>query len=71
MMTDPFPSQDADLVHHHGCRIRLSQSGLDWLALVEWPDERLTLIMAPERETALAKAREWIDRQRACDRTPQ
>jgi hypothetical protein len=67
MITDPSPSQDADLVDHHGYRIRLSQSDLDWMALVTRPDQKPTLIIAPERETVLAKAREWIDRELASD----
>jgi len=71
IMTNPSPSQDADLVDHHGYRIRLSPSDLDWMALVAWPDRQPTLIMAPERETVLAKACEWIDRQLASDKTPQ
>ncbi|EIM30956.1 hypothetical protein [Microvirga lotononidis] len=71
MMTDPSPSLDADLVDHHGYRIRLSPSGLDWITLVSWPDRQPTLIMAPERETALVKAREWIYHQLASDKTPQ
>ena len=69
MMTDPSPPQDADLVEHHGCRIRLSPSGLDWMALVEWPGQPI-LIMAPEREKTLVKACEWIDRQLVSDKTP-
>ncbi|WP_262269880.1 hypothetical protein [Microvirga yunnanensis] len=71
MMTDPSPSQDVNLVDHQGYRIRLCSSGLDWMALVEWPDRQPTLMMAPERETVLAKAREWIDHQLASDGIPQ
>ena len=71
MMTDPYPSQDADLVDHHGYRIRLSPSGLDWMALVARPDQRLILIMALERKTVLAKACEWIDQQLASDKTSE
>ena len=71
MMTDPFPSQDAALVDHHGFSIRLSPRGLDWMALVSWPERQPTLIMAPERETALASACAWIDRQLASDESPQ
>jgi hypothetical protein len=71
MMTDPYPSQDADLVDHHGCRIRLSPSGLGWMALVAQPDQQPTLIMAPDREAALDKAYEWLDRPLASDRTPE
>src|SRR5690349_13327954 len=71
MMTNPSPSQDADLIDHHGVSIRLGPSGLDWMALVAWPNRQPTLIMAPERETVLVKAREWIDQQLASDESPQ
>ena len=71
MMSDPSPSQDADLVDHHGYRIHLSPSGLDWMALVSWPDRQPTLILAPERETVLAMACEWIDCQLASDESPR
>ncbi|UVF22520.1 hypothetical protein HPT29_025565 (plasmid) [Microvirga terrae] len=71
MMTDPSPSQDTDLVDHHDYRIRLNPSGLDWMALVTRPDQKPTLVMAPERETVLAMAREWIDRQLASDESLQ
>ncbi len=70
-MTVSSPSQDAALVDHHGYCIRLSPSGLDWMALVTRPDHKPTLIMAPGRETVLAKAREWIDHQLAPDASPQ
>ena len=71
MMTDPSPSQDADLVDHHGYRIHLSPSGLNGMAVVAWPNRQPTLILAPERETVLAMACEWIDRQPASDEGPQ
>lgn len=64
-MTDPHPLPESDLVEHHGYQIRLSQSGLDWMAFVALPKQRPTLIMAPDREAALVKAYEWIQAQLA------
>lgn len=66
-MTDPHHLPDTELVEHSGYQIRLSPSGLEWLAFVALPRQRPTLIMAPDRAAALAKAYEWIDLQRASD----
>ena len=62
-MTDPHHLPDPELVEHNGYQIRLSPSGLEWLAFVALPKQRPTLILAPDREAALAKAYEWIDLQ--------
>jgi hypothetical protein len=62
-MTDPHHPPDTELVEHNGYQIRLSPSGLEWLAFVALPKQRPTLIMAADREAALAKAYEWIDEQ--------
>jgi hypothetical protein len=70
-MTDPHYPPDTDLVEHQGYLIRLSPSGPEWLAFVARPKQRPTLIMAPDREAALAKAYEWIDLQRASDKKPE
>ena len=67
-MTDPHHSPDTELVEHKGYQVRLSRSGLDWLAFVALPKQRPTLIMAPDRAAALAKAYEWIDLQLASDK---
>jgi len=63
-MTAPLHTPDTELVEHNGYHIRLSPSGLEWLAFVALPKQRPTLIMAPDREAVLAKAYEWIDGQR-------
>jgi hypothetical protein len=70
-MTDPHSLPEADLVEHHGYQIRLSPSGLEWMAFVAQPKQRPTLILAPDREAVLAKAREWIDRQPASEMNPE
>ena len=70
-MTDPHHLPDTELVEHSGYQIRFSPSGLEWLAFVALPRQRPTLIMAPDREAALAKAYEWIDLQLASDNKPE
>jgi hypothetical protein len=70
-MTDPHPLPATELVEHKGSQIRLSPSGLEWLAFVALPKQRLSLIMAPARAAALAKAYEWIDLQLAPDKKPE
>jgi hypothetical protein len=67
-MTDPHPRPDTELVEHNGYQIRLSPSGLEWLAFVALPRQRPTLIMASDRAAALAKAYECIDLQLASDK---
>jgi hypothetical protein len=63
-MTNPRHLPDTELVEHSGYQIRLSPSGPEWLAFVALPKQRPTLIMAPDRAAALAKASEWIEGQR-------
>ena len=70
-MTDPHPLPDTELVEHSGYQIRLSLSGLEWMAVVARPKQRPILIMAPDRAAALTKAYEWIDQQRASDKQPK
>jgi len=70
-MTDSHPLPDTELVEHSGYQIRLSPSGLEWLAFVARPKQRPTLILAPDREAVLAKAYEWIEGQRASDKQPE
>jgi hypothetical protein len=70
-MTDPHHLPDTELVEHSGYQICLGSSGPEWLAFVALPRQRPTLIMAPDRAAALAKAYEWIDQQRASDKKPE
>jgi hypothetical protein len=70
-MTDPHHLPDTELVEHDGYQIRLSPGGLEWLAFVARPKQRPTLIMAPARAAALAKAYEWIELQLASDKKPE
>jgi hypothetical protein len=70
-MTDRHHLPDTELVEHKGYQIRLSPSGPEWLAFAALPKQRPTLILAPDREAALAKAYEWIDLQLASDKKPE
>jgi hypothetical protein len=67
-MTDPHHLPDTELVEHSGYQIRLSPSGLEWLACVALPKQRPTLILAADREAALAKAYKWIDLQQPSEK---
>jgi hypothetical protein len=58
-------------VEHDGYQIRLSSSGLEWMTFVALPKQRPTLIMAPDREAALAMAYEWIEAQRRSEKDAQ
>jgi hypothetical protein len=69
-MTDPHHLPDTELVEQNGYQIRLSPSGPEWLAFVALPQQRPTLIMAPDRAAALAKAYEWIETQLASAKDP-
>jgi hypothetical protein len=69
-MTDPHHLPDTELVEHSGYQIRLSPSGPEWLAFVALSQQRPTLIMAPDRAAALAKAYEWIETQLASAKDP-
>ena len=67
-MTDPHHLPDTELVEYKSYQIRLSPSGPDWLAFVALPRQRPTLIIAPNRDAALAKAYEWIEGQRTSEK---
>jgi hypothetical protein len=67
-MTNPHSIQGTELVEHKGYQIRLSPSGPEWLAFVARPKQRPTLILAADRDAALAKAYEWIEGQRTSEK---
>ncbi|MBM6583254.1 hypothetical protein ILT44_23920 [Microvirga sp. BT689] len=56
-------STGTELLEHRGYQIRLTHAGLEWIAAVALPEQRPTLIMASDREAAIAKAYEWIELQ--------
>ncbi|KLK89976.1 hypothetical protein AA309_28340 [Microvirga vignae] len=56
------------MLEHRGYQIRLSPTGLEWMAVVARPKQRPALIMALDRDAAIAKAYEWIDRQLASNK---
>jgi hypothetical protein len=60
-MTDPRHHQDpevstSELVEHHGHTIRLQPTALVWMAEVTGPDQRPEIVLAANREAALAMA---------------
>jgi hypothetical protein len=57
------------VLENGGYQIRLSQTGVDWIAFVALPRQRPTLFMAPEREAVIALAHEWIDKELRSART--
>ena len=70
-MTDPCLFLNADIMEHNSYHIRLSPSDLDRMAVVPQPQQRPTLIMASDRNAALAEANGWINQQRASDLKPE
>ena len=50
-----------ELLEHRGYQIRLTHGGLDWIAAVALPEQRPTLIMAPDRNATIGKAYKWIE----------
>ncbi len=66
-MAEARAAAEAEVLEHRGYRIHLSPSHLEWVAFVTPPKQRPTLIMALDRDAAIAKAYEWIDRQLASD----
>ena len=58
-------------MEQNGYQIRHSPCGLEWLALVALPRQHPTVIVASDRDTALAKANGWVDLQRASDKKPE
>lgn len=59
-MHDVDHLESVERLELNGYEIRLTHAGLEWIAAVALSKQRPTLIMAPDREAALAKAREWI-----------
>ena len=70
-MSDATPLLSAELLERRGYQIRLSRSGLEWTAFVALPEQRPTLIMAPDREAAINKAYESVALQLASDKNPE
>jgi hypothetical protein len=62
-MFDATHPQQTEILEHHGYQICLTHAGLEWIAAVALPKQRPTLIMAPDREAAIARAYEWIELQ--------
>jgi hypothetical protein len=66
-MTDPHPypidpevPDEALALDYLGYSIRLQPTPLEWMAVITQPDQRPGIVLAPDREAALSKARDWI-----------
>lgn len=55
--------EQTGVLEHRGYQIRLSPTGVEWIAFVALPKQRPTLMMAPDREAVVAIAHEWIDKE--------
>ena len=62
-MTESNTTQTDEVIVHCGYQIRLTHAGLEWIAAVGLPQERPTLIITRDRETAINKAYDWFDLQ--------
>lgn len=62
-MSETSCPEQTEVLEHRGYQIRLSQTGVDWIAFVALPKQRPTLFVAPDREAVIAMAHEWIDRE--------
>ena len=62
-MSETSCLEQTKVLEHRGYQIRLSQTGVDWIAFVALPKERPTLMMAPDREAVIAITHEWIDKE--------
>jgi hypothetical protein len=65
-MTDPHHHQErkistSEVVEHHGHTIRLQPTALEWMAVITGPDQRPEIVLAADRQAALAMAHQWID----------
>lgn len=69
-MSETSRSELTEVLEHSGYQIRLSQTGVDWIAFVALPKQRPTLFMAPDREAVIAIVHEWIDKELQPGRGP-
>jgi hypothetical protein len=64
-MTDPDHQElevsTLEVVEHHGHTIRVQPTVLEWLAVIAGPDQRPEIVLAVDREAALAMAHQWIN----------
>ncbi len=62
-MSNSSCPEQTEVLEHRGYQIRLSPTGVEWIAFVALPKQRPTLIMAPDREAVVAIAHEWIEKE--------
>lgn len=50
-----------------GFMILLRRTELEWMAVISGPQQQPSIVLAADRETVLAKARQWIEAHTATD----
>jgi len=61
---DPEPkASTVTVLEHQGYRIRLRRTQADWIGFVTRRGQRPAVILAPDRESLIAKAHAWIKAQ--------
>lgn len=48
------------VLEHHGYRIRLRRTEVDWIGFITRRGQRPVVILAPDRDSLIAKAQTWI-----------
>ena len=56
-----------EAIGYLGFTIHLRQTELEWMARISGPQQRPSIVLAADRETVLAKARQWIEAHTATD----
>jgi len=70
------PEQETSTVtvlDHHGYRIRLRRTQVDWIGFITRRGQRPAIILASDRKALIAKAQAWIEdqmRARIAERSP-
>jgi len=66
----PEPATILPIPEHPGYEIHLKQTDLEWMAVITAPRERSSIAFGADRETVLAKARQWIEAHAADKDSP-
>ena len=66
----PEPATILPIPEHPGYEIHLKQTDLEWMAVITAPREQSSIAFGADRETVLAKARQWIEAHAADKDSP-
>lgn len=61
-----MPTDDA--LEYLGFTIRLRKTEVEWMAVIAGRRQRPSIVLAADRGTVLAKARQWVEANSAADR---